>query len=40
MADQVIERDLSENEMLAGVNDDYTTKYGFSDAEEYVFKAE
>ena len=40
MADQVLERDLTENEMLAGVNDDYATKYGFSDVEDYVFKAE
>jgi Fe-S cluster assembly protein SufB len=40
MADQVLERDLTENEMLAGVNDDYATKYGFADAEDYVFKAE
>jgi len=39
MADQVLERDLTENEMLAGVNDDYATKYGFSDVEDYVFKA-
>jgi len=40
MADQVLERELNENEMLAGVNDDYATKYGFADAEDYVFKAE
>jgi len=35
MADQVLDRDLSENEILAGVNDDYATKYGFADAEDY-----
>ena len=31
MADQLLERDLTENEIVAGVNEDYATKYGFSD---------
>jgi Fe-S cluster assembly protein SufB len=26
--------------MLQGVNDDYATKYGFADVEDYIFKAE
>ncbi len=39
MADQVIEK-MTEEELLAGVRDDYATKYGFSDVENYVFKAE
>jgi Fe-S cluster assembly protein SufB len=37
---QVIERELTENEVVASVNQDYATKYGFSDVEDYVFKAE
>ncbi|MBK8984669.1 MAG: Fe-S cluster assembly protein SufB [Chloroflexi bacterium] len=37
MAD--IERELTEEEVVAGVNSDYATKYGFSDVEDYVFKA-
>jgi Fe-S cluster assembly protein SufB len=41
MADiAVLERDLTENEILAGVNEDYASKYGFADVEDYVFKAE
>ena len=40
MTEQLLERDVTENEMLAGVNDDYATKYGFADVEDYVFKAE
>ncbi|MBW7958530.1 MAG: Fe-S cluster assembly protein SufB [Anaerolineae bacterium] len=39
MADQAIEH-LTEEELLADVRADYATKYGFSDAEDYVFKAE
>ena len=39
MAD-VIERELTEDEIVAEVNQDYATKYGFADAEDYVFKAE
>src|SRR5690606_21661104 len=39
MAD-VIERELTEDEIVSEVNQDYATKYGFSDAEDYVFKAE
>lgn len=37
---ETVERELSENEILADVNVDYATKYGFADAEDYVFKAE
>ncbi|MBK6325610.1 MAG: Fe-S cluster assembly protein SufB [Chloroflexi bacterium] len=37
MAD--IERELTEEEVVAGVNADYATKYGFSDVEDYFFKA-
>ncbi|HNS39353.1 MAG TPA: Fe-S cluster assembly protein SufB [Promineifilum sp.] len=39
MADQAIEH-LTEEELLADVRADYATKYGFSDAEDYVFQAE
>ena len=35
-----IEEELSEKEIVAGVNTEYAEKYGFSDAEDYVFKAE
>jgi hypothetical protein len=34
------QEEMSENEVLALVNQDYLGKYGFSDAEDYVFKAE
>lgn len=34
------ERDLTEDEVVSQVNQDYATKYGFADAEDYVFKAE
>jgi len=37
---ELIERELSEEEIVASVNEDYLTKYGFSDVEDYVFKAE
>ena len=36
----VAERELKEKEMVAGVNVEYAEKYGFSDTEDYVFKAE
>lgn len=39
MADQAVEH-LTEEELLADVRADYATKYGFADAEDYVFKAE
>jgi Fe-S cluster assembly protein SufB len=35
-----VERELSENEIVAGVNTGYAEKYGFADSEDYVFKAE
>jgi Fe-S cluster assembly protein SufB len=34
------ERKLSERNVVDGVNVEYSTKYGFSDAEDYVYKAE
>ena len=40
MAEFVEDRDLSEEEVVASVNQDYATKYGFADEEDYVFKAE
>lgn len=40
MTDPVLDRDLTDDQLLAGVNEDYATKYGFADAEDYVFKAE
>jgi Fe-S cluster assembly protein SufB len=35
-----IEQELSEKEIVSGVNIEYAEKYGFADAEDYVFKAE
>ncbi len=35
-----VEYEMSENEVIAGFNQDYAAKYGFSDVEDYVFKAE
>jgi Fe-S cluster assembly protein SufB len=35
-----VDRELAEKEVVAGVNVQYAEKYGFSDAEDYVFKAE
>lgn len=35
-----VEYEMSENEIIAGFNQDYATKYGFADVEDYVFKAE
>ena len=40
MTDQLLETPMTENEILAGVNQNYASKYGFADAENYVFKAE
>ena len=37
---QEITRELTEEEIVADVNQDYAEKYGFSDVEDYVFKAE
>ncbi len=36
----VAERELSERNVVDGVNVEYSTKYGFSDTEDYVYKAE
>ncbi len=38
--ESVGERKLSERNVVDGVNVEYSTKYGFSDAEDYVYKAE
>jgi Fe-S cluster assembly protein SufB len=35
-----IERELTEEEIVAEVNQDYASKYGFSDVEDYIYKAE
>lgn len=40
MAIDPITENLSEEEVVAIVNQDYAEKYGFSDPEDYVFKAE
>lgn len=41
MTEPIIQQqELSEEEVVAVVNADYAAKYGFSDAEDYVFKAE
>ncbi len=37
---ELAERELTENEAIRGVNDDYANKYGFHDTEDYIFKAE
>jgi Fe-S cluster assembly protein SufB len=37
---EFVEQELTEEEVVAGFNQDYATKYGFADAEDYVFKAE
>ncbi len=37
---KTVERELTEEEIVADVNADYLSKYGFSDVEDYVFKAE
>ena len=36
----VPENELTEEEVVGLVNQDYATKYGFADAEDYFFKAE
>jgi len=38
--ESAIERDLTEEEIVAGVNVEYAEKYGFADTEDYFFKAE
>ena len=40
MSDLSPEIALTEDEIAAEVNQDYATKYGFSDTEDYIFKAE
>ncbi|MEM7799067.1 MAG: Fe-S cluster assembly protein SufB, partial [Chloroflexota bacterium] len=40
MSDFIEELELSEEEVVAQVNSDYAEKYGFADAEDYVFKPE
>ncbi|MCA9922566.1 MAG: Fe-S cluster assembly protein SufB [Anaerolineales bacterium] len=37
---EIVERELTEEEVVSQVNQDYATKYGFSDAEDYIYKAE
>ncbi|MEM7116915.1 MAG: Fe-S cluster assembly protein SufB [Chloroflexota bacterium] len=37
---ELLDRDLSEEEIVAEVNADYAEKYGFADVEDYTFKAE
>ncbi len=37
---EIVERELSEDEVVSQVNQDYATKYGFADTEDYVFKAQ
>jgi Fe-S cluster assembly protein SufB len=39
MAD-LVENGVTEEEIIAGFNQDYASKYGFADVEDYVFKAE
>lgn len=36
----LVEQELTEEEIVSVVNQDYATKYGFADTEDYVFKAE
>jgi Fe-S cluster assembly protein SufB len=36
----IIDQELTEEEVVGLVNQDYATKYGFSDEEDYVYKAE
>lgn len=41
MSDFVAETEtLTEEDVIRGFNEDYATKYGFSDKEDYIFKAE
>jgi len=37
---EIVERELTEEEVVSLVNQDYATKYGFADVEDYVYKAE
>ncbi len=37
---ELVESGVTEEEVIAGFNQDYASKYGFADAEDYVFKAE
>jgi Fe-S cluster assembly protein SufB len=37
---EVEERTLTEEEVVSSINQQYAEKYGFADAEDYVFKAE
>ncbi|MCI0399161.1 MAG: Fe-S cluster assembly protein SufB, partial [Chloroflexi bacterium] len=36
----VIDKELEERKVVAGVNEGYATKYGFADVEDYIYKAE
>ncbi|MDA0243859.1 MAG: Fe-S cluster assembly protein SufB [Chloroflexi bacterium] len=36
----LIERELTEEEIVSDVNSDYATKFGFSDVEDYFYKSE
>ena len=40
MADQLNLADMTEEEIVGTVNTEYAEKYGFADAEDYVYKAE
>ncbi|MGB1251426.1 MAG: Fe-S cluster assembly protein SufB [Candidatus Promineifilaceae bacterium] len=40
MTNEVLDRDLTEEEIVATVNTEYAEKYGFADVEDYVYKAE
>ncbi len=40
MTEMIERQELTEEEVVAIVNADYASKYGFADAEDYVFKAE
>jgi len=37
---EIVDRELAEKEIVKSVNVEYAEKYGFADAEDYVFKAE
>ena len=40
MTQKIIDPELTEEEIVADVNQNYAEKYGFADVEDYVFKAE
>jgi Fe-S cluster assembly protein SufB len=40
MVAPIIERALTEEEVVGSINLEYAAKYGFSDTEDYIFKAE